>query len=52
MELSADGKWMWVTARTRKDVALVNMETKQVEKRIPVGRSPHGVYFYDHAPRQ
>jgi hypothetical protein len=30
----------------------VNMETKQVEKRIPVGRSPHGIYYYDHAPRQ
>jgi len=52
MELSADGKWMWVTARTRKDVALVNMETRQVEKRIPVGRSPHGIYFFDHAPRE
>jgi YVTN family beta-propeller protein len=52
MELSADGKTMWVTARSRMDVAVVNMETRQVEKRIRVGRSPHGIYYSDHAPRQ
>ena len=52
MELTSDGKWMWVTARTRNDVVLVNMETKQVEKRVRSGRSPHGIYYFDHAPRQ
>ncbi len=51
MELSADGKWLWVTARSHMDVALVNLETRQVEKRIRVGRSPHGIYYADHAPR-
>ncbi len=26
--------------------------TKQIKHSIPVGRSPHGIYFPTHAPRQ
>jgi YVTN family beta-propeller protein len=51
MEVSADGKTLWVTLRWVKKVAVVDIATKQVIKIIPVGRSPHGVYFINHAPR-
>ncbi|MET3119006.1 YVTN family beta-propeller protein [Undibacterium sp. GrIS 1.8] len=51
MELSADGKSLWVTLRWIKKVAVIDVPSKKVLKLIPVGRSPHGVYFMDHAPR-
>ena len=51
MEVSADGKTLWVTLRWVKKVAVVDIASKQVIKMIPVGRSPHGVYFVNHAPR-
>ena len=52
MELSKDGKELWVTSRWIKRVSVVDMTTKQVVHSIPVGKSPHGIYFFDHAARQ
>jgi YVTN family beta-propeller protein len=52
MELSKDGKELWVTSRWIKRVSVVDMTTKQVIRSIPVGKSPHGVYFFDHAARR
>ena len=51
MELSADGKTLWATQRWIKKVAVIDVPNKKVIKMIPVGRSPHGVYFHNHAPR-
>lgn len=51
MEITPDGKTMWVTLRWIKKVAVIDLVTRKVIKLIPVGRSPHGVYFADHAPR-
>jgi YVTN family beta-propeller protein len=50
MELSADKRYLWVTFRFAKHVGIVDMQTKKLIKTIPVGRSPHGLYFYDRAP--
>ena len=51
MELSADGKTLWTTLRWVKKVAVIDVASKKVIKTIPVGRSPHGVYFNNHAAR-
>jgi YVTN family beta-propeller protein len=51
MELTNDGKTLWATLRWVKKVAVIDVASKKVIKMIPVGRSPHGVYFYNHAPR-
>lgn len=51
MELSEDGKYLWATLRWIKKVAVIDVASKKVIKMIPVGRSPHGVYFANHAPR-
>ncbi len=51
MELSKNGKELWVTSRWIKRVSVVDMGTKQVVHSIPVGKSPHGVYFFSHAAR-
>jgi YVTN family beta-propeller protein len=49
MELTDDGKTLWVTLRWIKKVAVIDVASKKVIKLIPVGRSPHGVYFINHA---
>jgi YVTN family beta-propeller protein len=51
MELTADGKYLWATLRWIRKVAVIDVAQKKVIKLIPVGRSPHGVYFSNHAPR-
>jgi YVTN family beta-propeller protein len=52
MELTKDGKQLWVTSRWIKKVTVIDMTTKQVMKQIPVGKSPHGIYFFSHAARK
>ena len=51
MEITADGKTMWVTLRWIKKVAVIDLTSKKVVKLIPVGRSPHGVFFFNSAQR-
>ena len=51
MELTDDGKTLWATLRWIKKVAVIDVASRKVIKLISVGRSPHGVYFNNHAPR-
>ncbi len=51
MELTRDGKTLWVTLRWIKKVAVIDVASRKIIKMIPVGRSPHGVFFADSAPR-
>jgi YVTN family beta-propeller protein len=51
MEITADGKELWVTSRWIQKVTVIDMDTKKVKAQIPVGRSPHGIFFSHHAPR-
>jgi YVTN family beta-propeller protein len=51
MELTNDGKTLWATLRWIKKVAVIDVATRKVVKMIPVGRSPHGVFFANAAPR-
>lgn len=52
MEVRADGKELWATARFARRVQVVDLTTRQLKVSIPVGSSPHGVYFTGHAPRK
>jgi YVTN family beta-propeller protein len=51
MELTNDGKTLWVTLRWIKKVAVIDVASRKVIKLIPVGRSPHGVFFANSAAR-
>ncbi len=51
MEVTDDGKTMWVTLRWIKKVAVIDLPSRKVIKVIPVGRSPHGVFFFNAAQR-
>ena len=50
MELSADKKYLWVTFRFAKRVGVIDLASRKLIQTIPVGRSPHGIYFFDRAP--
>jgi len=52
MELTKDGKQLWVTSRWIRQITVVDMATKKVVGRIPVGKSPHGIFFVSRAARQ
>jgi len=49
MMVRADGKELWATARFARKVQVVDLVSKQLKLSIPVGSSPHGVFFLNHA---
>jgi DNA-binding beta-propeller fold protein YncE len=52
MELMADGNTLLVSSRWARKVTWVDVAQRKVIRQVSVGRSPHGVYTLDHAPRQ
>ncbi|MDR5794216.1 beta-propeller fold lactonase family protein [Caballeronia sp. LZ008] len=50
MELSQDKRYLWVTFRFTRYVGVVDMKTLKLLNTIKVGKSPHGIYFYNRAP--
>jgi YVTN family beta-propeller protein len=51
MEVLADGKTLLVSSRWTKKLTVIDTEAKQVVRQVNVGKSPHGVWTLDHAPR-
>ena len=51
MEVTADGKTLLVSSRWARKLTFIDIETRKVLRQVPVGRSPHGVWTLDHAPR-
>jgi hypothetical protein len=52
MELMADGRTLLVTSRWARKLSVIDLPDKRLVRQVPVGRSPHGVWTLDHAPRQ
>lgn len=52
MEMLPDNRTLMVSSRWARKLSFIDIEKKQVVRQIPVGRSPHGVWTLDHAPRQ
>jgi YVTN family beta-propeller protein len=51
MEMLSDGKTLLVTSRWARMLTFIDTQQKKVVRQVPVGRSPHGVWTLDHAPR-
>ncbi len=49
MEITPDGKTLWVTLRFSKKVGVIDIPSMKLMTVIPVGKSPHGVFFYPRA---
>jgi YVTN family beta-propeller protein len=51
MDVSADGKFIFVTSRWIRKLTVIDVEAGKVIRQVPVGKSPHGVWTLEHAPR-
>lgn len=45
MDITPDGKELWVTFRFAKKVGVIDIATRKLITTIPVGKSPHGIFF-------
>jgi YVTN family beta-propeller protein len=52
MELSADGRFIFVASRWARKLTVIDTTTHSVLRQVKVGKSPHGIWSLDHAPRQ
>ena len=46
MAFTPNGEELWVTGRWRASVDVLERATGSLKTRIPVGRSPHGIFLY------
>jgi YVTN family beta-propeller protein len=51
MEVLADGKTLLVTSRWARKLSFIDIDNGKLLRQVPVGKSPHGVWTLDHAPR-
>jgi len=51
MDLLSDGRTIVVTSRWARKLTFIDMVERKVIRQVPVGKSPHGVWTLDHAPR-
>ncbi|MBC7994410.1 MAG: YncE family protein [Rhizobacter sp.] len=52
IDVLADGKTLLVSSRWARKLSFIDIDKKQVVRQVAVGRSPHGVWTLDHAPRR
>jgi DNA-binding beta-propeller fold protein YncE len=52
MDITTDGRTLLLSSRWARKLTLIDIEARKVVRQIDVGRSPHGVWTLDHAPRQ
>ncbi len=52
MDITADGKTILLASRWAQKLSVIDMTTRTVVRQVKVGKSPHGVWTLDHAPRQ
>jgi len=51
MEVSADGRYIYVASRWARKLTVIDTAERKVVRQVEVGKSPHGVWTLDHAPR-
>ncbi len=51
LEMMADGRTLMVSSRWARKLTFIDLPSKKVVRQVNVGRSPHGVWTLDHAPR-
>lgn len=51
MEVTRDGKLLLVSSRWARKLSVVDLASGKLVRQVNVGKSPHGVWTLDHAPR-
>jgi YVTN family beta-propeller protein len=52
MDVSPDGRFIYVASRWAGKLTVIDTGTRQVVRQVKLGKSPHGVWTLDHAPRR
>ncbi|GAB4399610.1 MAG: beta-propeller fold lactonase family protein [Rhodoferax sp.] len=52
MDVSPDGRTLYVASRWAGKLSVIDTVNRSVVRQVPVGKSPHGVWTLEHAPRQ
>ena len=52
MDVTSDGHFIYVASRWAKKLTVIDTRSHSVVRQVNVGKSPHGVWTLDHAPRQ
>lgn len=51
MDVTADGKTLLLASRWAGMLTVIDIDSRKILRQVKVGRSPHGVWTLDHAPR-
>ena len=51
MDITADGQLILVASRWSRKLSVIDIASRKLVRQVPVGKSPHGVWTLDHAPR-
>ena len=51
IDVTLGGKQILVTSRWSRKLTVIDVATRKVVRQVNVGKSPHGVWTLDHAPR-
>jgi YVTN family beta-propeller protein len=51
MDVTRDGKYLYVSSRWARKLSVVDLASGKLVRQVKVGKSPHGVWTLDHAPR-
>lgn len=51
MEVLQGGRLLIATSRWARKLTIIDTDTRRVVRQVKVGKSPHGVWTLDHAPR-
>jgi len=51
MEVLSGGRYLLTTSRWARRLTIIDTEKREVVKQVKVGKSPHGVWTLEHAPR-
>ncbi len=51
MDVSKDGKTLLLASRWAKKLTVIDIPSRKVVRQVGVGKSPHGVWTFDHAGR-
>lgn len=51
MDVMSDGRTLLLTSRWSRTLTVIDIDERKVLRQVNVGRSPHGVWTLDHAPR-
>ena len=51
MDVSPDGRYIYLSSRWAGKMSVIDTQERKVVNQIKVGKSPHGIWTLDHAPR-